>query len=143
MAEYSPSSFYCEGSDKKGHGRQIRIHPDSHGQVAVILANTDLPYNTYEDFVRDAVVHRWHWLAEHTDDPQIKKYAKLLESQAGVEAQQNLVAAERKLVASFRASLATADTAHYVTRAQLTEALTSCETPSLKQELALMLGAFF
>lgn len=132
MADYAPSSFYCEASDKKGHGRQIRVHPESHGRVSILVNDAALPYRTQEDFVRDAVVHRWQWLSDNEDNPLIKQESARLSAQAELDRQRGIVDAERVLVDSLKVSINDPDKRLMLSRGQIDKTLASFVIPSMR-----------
>lgn len=142
MPSYDPTNFYCEAVDKKGHGRQVRIHPESHGQIAALLSDPALPYRTYDDFVRDAVVHRLHWLEENKDNEQLRTESKRLLAQATLDRQARIVDAEKALVMALRDTVNTPERRIYLTQEQITDTLASLTTPSLRDEAERIVAGF-
>ncbi len=134
LASYSKSAFYCEASDKRGHSQQIRINPETHGHLAAILANPSLPYKTYQDFARDAIVHRLHWLEENMDDEAIKAEARRLLAQAELDRRARIISSERRLVDSLREAVNTPEQRVFLTREQIDETLAAITTPVLHDE---------
>lgn len=62
---YSPDRFYVRGSDQAGHREEIRVKvaPDLADALAKIVQSKSIPeYSTIQDIVRDAIVHRLHYL---------------------------------------------------------------------------------
>lgn len=79
--EYDIGSFYTRATDGRGHSdhTRVRIKPEVAGEIGALVSSGMIPdYSTSQDFVRDAIVHRLHWLAEHSDDPVLA--AKLSET---------------------------------------------------------------
>lgn len=139
-SEYSPESFYCGATDTKGHSRVMRVHPDAHGPVSILVSDDRLPYKTFDDFVRDAVAHRWRWVAEHLNDPFIMEQADLLIEISRLENQKKQVARERHLVDELRTAIADPAASHYLTAEQLNSSLRSVKTPSLNNELTAIIS---
>lgn len=134
MPSYSEFNFYCEASDKRGHSHQIRIPPDIHGHLSAILSDTTLPYKTFQDFVRDALVHRCHFLEENKDNEQIKSESKRLLAQATLDRQSRVVAAERAVVDSLRQAVNDPERRVQLTREQIEDAISSISLTSLRDE---------
>ncbi len=72
--DYDIAEFYPKATDGRGHSDnlRVRVKPDLAGEVAALVATGNIPeYTTSQDFIRDAMVHRLRWLAEHADDPAL------------------------------------------------------------------------
>lgn len=117
------------------------MHPEGHGRVAILLANPELPYKTYDEFIRDAVYHRWQWLAENEDDPEIEREAKLLRSVAVFQNAQRVVAGELKLLEEVR-NTTSGEGSFHISREELAAAVDSVTTPSIKASLQSILDRF-
>lgn len=66
-AGYSRDEFITRSTDGHGHQRHQRVNfpPSVIGQAAAIIQSGKIPqYRTIQDLVRDAVVHRLHYLNE-------------------------------------------------------------------------------
>lgn len=64
---YSPENFYTRASDEKGHREEMRLKlpPAVMRELAEIVAARTWPsIRTPGDLVRDALIHRLHWLNE-------------------------------------------------------------------------------
>lgn len=73
--DYDISSFYTKGSDGRGHSdnMRVRLKPDVAGEIASLVASGFIPdYTTPQDMVRDAIVHRLRWIAENTDNRDLR-----------------------------------------------------------------------
>lgn len=78
--DYSIDKFYTGSSDGKGHTTRMRVSipPSVAALIGAVIESKRIPqYRRFTDFVRDAVQHRLHWVAEHLDDPHIKEQSKL------------------------------------------------------------------
>ena len=79
--DYDIGEFYTRATDGRGHSDhlRVRIKPEVAGEIGALVSSGMIPdYTTSQDFVRDAIVHRLRWLAEHADDPVLA--AKLSET---------------------------------------------------------------
>lgn len=64
---YSPNKFYTRSTDSKGHREEIRLKlsPDLADALSIIVQSKAIPeYRTVQDIIRDAIVHRLHYLHE-------------------------------------------------------------------------------
>lgn len=65
--EYDPEKFYTRSKDKQGHSSTIRVNIPDYlmANLAELVQSKAIPaYRTREDFVRDAIVHRFAWVTE-------------------------------------------------------------------------------
>lgn len=72
LETYNRGEFYQGNSrDKKGFSTTIRvsISPDIMREIQTMVEGKGFPYTTKADFVRDAMLHRLHDLAELSGDP--------------------------------------------------------------------------
>lgn len=79
--DYDIAEFYTKATDGRGHSDnlRVRVKPEVAGEIAATVASGRIPdYTTPQDFIRDAIVHRLRWLAEHADDAALT--AKLTET---------------------------------------------------------------
>lgn len=79
--DYDITSFYPEAADGRGHSDnlRVRVKPEIAGEIGALVASGVIPeYTTPQAMVRDAIVHRLHWLAENIDNPALA--AKLQEA---------------------------------------------------------------
>lgn len=79
--DYDVASFYTDGRDGRGHSdsHRVRLKPEVLGEIGALVASGKIPeYSTPQAFIRDAIVHRLHWLSENSDDPVLR--AKLAEA---------------------------------------------------------------
>ncbi len=79
--DYDVASFYPEATDGRGHSDnfRVRLKPEIAGEIGALVASGLIPeYTTPSALIRDAVVHRLHWLSENADDPVLA--AKLQEA---------------------------------------------------------------
>lgn len=75
-AEYSRDRFYTQSTDKHGHKSTIRaeVPPGLMAEVGEIVASKVIPeYKTTRDFVRDAVFHRAHDIAEMIKSGELRR----------------------------------------------------------------------
>lgn len=135
--DYSPTSFYVNGTDKRGHREQIRCHfpQDVFGELSAICASKDLPYKTLGDLVRDAVVHRLHQLEEIVSDPVAIRSLQLYSMAEKLRSRKERVAAERELVSSMREAIFSPEQRLYITVDDFDDAVSSLTTPALRTEM--------
>jgi hypothetical protein len=79
--DYDVASFYPEATDGRGHSDNLRVRlkPEIAGEIGALVASGVIPeYATPQAVIRDAIVHRLHWLSENTDDPVLA--AKMAEA---------------------------------------------------------------
>lgn len=65
--EYDPEKFYTRSKDKQGHSSTIRVNIPDYlmANLAGLVQSKLIPaYKTREDFVRDAIVHRFAWVTD-------------------------------------------------------------------------------
>lgn len=78
--DYDPSQFYTHSRDKqknKASARVIALPENIMAEIASAIASQKYPdYRTAADFIRDACVHRAHWLGENKDDARLLKAAE-------------------------------------------------------------------
>lgn len=71
---YSVDQFYTGSRDRRGFRGstyKIQVSPEVSGELAALVASKEFPeYRTSHDVIRDALVHRLHWLSEHTAEPR-------------------------------------------------------------------------
>jgi hypothetical protein len=68
MPEYSADRFYVDATDGRGHSEKVHaaLPPGIHSQLGALIAGRTVPtYRTMADFVRDAIIHRLHWMDEN------------------------------------------------------------------------------
>lgn len=112
MPEYDPSQFYIHATDKRGHSLSVRfaLPPDQHHHLMKIVHDARYPYDTPQDFVRDAVVHRLASLAEADDNASVAVTVFMLANQAAarvavMEASESLLSSYRDLASRAGTSL--------------------------------------
>ena len=69
---YREDRIYTRSTDAAGHQKHLRVNvpPSIAGQLASLAADGQIPaYRTSQDVVRDAIVHRLHWLAQNQLNP--------------------------------------------------------------------------
>lgn len=62
---YSQNKFYTKATDGRGHSEnvQVKLSPNIIGALSSIVQSKGIPeYRTIQDIIRDAVVHRLHYL---------------------------------------------------------------------------------
>lgn len=78
--DYDPTEFYVRASNHHDHSdnRRMRLDPDITAQVERLIASGDLggtPITSFNDFVRDAVVHGLHRIAGLVHDQHFTEAA--------------------------------------------------------------------
>jgi len=71
---YSREHFYCSARDGAGNNetKYLKIAGSVLGQIGMIVSSKDIPvYKTEADFIRDAIVHRLHDIAEMLEDGRL------------------------------------------------------------------------
>jgi len=77
---YDPNKFYTETTDKTGRGdpTTVRIPPQASASIAALVQSAKIDaYQTYSDFIRDAVIHRLHYIGEALGDLTILQNIRL------------------------------------------------------------------
>lgn len=141
--EYSVSNFYCGSKDKQGHSRVVRINPSSYGPVSELLADPSNPYKTYDDFARDAIVHRWQWLADNTNDPKVKREAKRLKAAAEMDRNKRISDTEDALIRQVSEAVMNPSLRVMTTKDQLLEVLDSLELVHNRNKLQEIISMNF
>jgi len=93
---YSLETYYTAGVDAQGHGAMLRaqVPPDIAAKVQALVENPSHPaYQTAADVLRDALVHRLAWIAEHHPDPVERE--RILATIRGLHVQQLIIDARR------------------------------------------------
>lgn len=73
---YDIEAFYVRATDAAGHSEasRVRFKPEIYNEImAVVSAGIWPHYRSPHDLIRDAVVHRLHWLSDQTADPDIRE----------------------------------------------------------------------
>ncbi len=78
---YDPTEFYVEGRDRHGHddNRRVRLNPTITAEVSRLIASGALagtPIGNVNDFIRDAMVHRMHFIAQMVKDQHFTEAAE-------------------------------------------------------------------
>ena len=115
--DYDPNSFYVDSQDRHGHSdwTRVRFNPATVTAVQKLIATGklgDTPIAYFGAFVRDALVHRMHHIAQMVDDGSFDaavEYAKHTARIDGLiaEREQNdklLTQAKEALTAAQRAN---------------------------------------
>lgn len=106
---YSAKNFYVSGSDDKGRSGTVRVSPGKTtgrtlmvpryiaAQINQLVEDDATPYRYQQDFIRDAIVHRLHYLQQfRKDDPIWGTFARMSEvEKSRAEAQQQAEHVER------------------------------------------------
>lgn len=80
--EYDPDAFYVRSINKHDHTASTRVpmHPEVYAEICRMLASGELagtPINSYQAFVRDAVVHNMHRIARLTKNQKLEEFATM------------------------------------------------------------------
>lgn len=71
---YSEDKFYTKSTDGKGvsETKYVKMPPSMIGEMGELIARRIIPdYRTDGDFIRDAVIHRLHHIAEMMNDGRL------------------------------------------------------------------------
>jgi len=70
-SSYSPDRFYIRTSDSRGHSAMItfRVLPEALSALQQIQQSREFPYRTYQDIIRDAIIHRIAAIQEMSRHP--------------------------------------------------------------------------
>jgi hypothetical protein len=85
---YDPDEFYVSSTDRQGHHatQYISLKPETSGEIASMVASKDFPeYKTAGHFIRDAIVHRLHYLEDLRPNADRARYIRLLMHAANQE----------------------------------------------------------
>src|SRR3954469_18553270 len=83
---YEKAKFYTRSSDGHGHADnvQVKLSPHFHAQLCDFLRRNQLPLNSVQDVVRDALIHRLHDYADMILDPEAEAELRgMVETEAG------------------------------------------------------------
>jgi hypothetical protein len=78
---YDPDKLYTRGVDSRGHSAivHLRVLPDVVSQIEKVVQSRALPYQTTQDVIRDAIVHRLHYLRQRLRRNNVDiAYARIL-----------------------------------------------------------------
>jgi hypothetical protein len=101
---YDPDEFYTLSTDGHGHKvtMYIAVKPDLAGEIAALVAGAKFPdYKTTGHFIRDAIVHRLHYIAERESDARLQRYLMQETHRARATALQEELDRCKGLVAQF------------------------------------------
>lgn len=72
---YDEDQFYMRSTDGHGHFRHLRVNapPQLAGQIHELVQADNLPYRTTQDFIRDAITHRMHYIQELMKSGQLER----------------------------------------------------------------------
>lgn len=105
MPEYKLDHFYVDSTDKRGHNEkvQITVSPSVYGEIGSLVGDPKFAeYRTMADFVRDAIIHRLHYLStEFETTPELERLVLLQIELADMARQQRRKASADALVDSF------------------------------------------
>jgi len=102
--EYDPGKFYTKATDKRGHSKQIRfsLPPDVAYQVGNLVADKRYPYLNTHELVRDALIHRLHFLTQLDPDAiEVDKLYRLMVRQSEVEERLASIDASHQLLENY------------------------------------------
>ena len=104
--EYNPAKTYTRSSDRQGHRDYLRVPIPRDLSAIVHRAVQTLPtFESPQDLVRDALVHRLQWLANHHDMLDIAEDLRKQTLAAEVERVQVGIAADSEYVNECKRSL--------------------------------------
>lgn len=68
---YDPDKPWRGASDAQGHSAYFRLPVPKNwsGRIEAIVQNPRFKYQTAQEFIRDAVWHRFHWAGQKLKDP--------------------------------------------------------------------------
>lgn len=94
---YREDNFYTKSTDNRGHSGSIRVPVPTTlaAEIEALVASRMIPdYRTPQDVLRDAMVHRLHWLSEALKNGRLKRvvsvHARLAERQRQIQEMQEL-----------------------------------------------------
>lgn len=106
---YAPDRFYTGSTNKKGFGQVVRIQipPTITNEISALIASRAIPeYRTAQDFYRDAMIHRLHWIMQNVGNlanrKEVSETIHRLQDQAEIDMMLAKGAAERKLLADIK-----------------------------------------
>jgi len=107
---YSLDEFYTRATNQHDHSRSIRVHlpPDLSGRIAKVVEDVPLYRNT-SDLIRDAIVHRLHYLDESGYDLKLIRDAQAMEMvMSRMEAQVERNKIQEQMIVNLKESIAQA-----------------------------------
>jgi hypothetical protein len=94
---YSPEQFYTATKNRHDHGERVtlRMPPDVHAESWRVINDPKMPmYETFQDLLRDALIHRLRWLDDNIGLPvEVSEWLR-------VEMLRGLMATEQKRMES-------------------------------------------
>jgi len=132
--EYDQAKFYQAATDKRGHSKSVRfsLPPDQMYRLAVLVANDKTPYQTTQDFIRDAIVHRLHWIENNL--PDMEPVANVFTRAAELSYQLAVIEASEKLVNYYReAAVHAGDKEREQLAGQIRDTIAEADTLQVRQ----------
>jgi hypothetical protein len=80
LSSYSGDRYYLKAADERGHSAMLhaRVQPWVVAAIEEVTCNKEFPYRTISDFVRDAIVHRLHYVMKEFPVPEVEHNLKQL-----------------------------------------------------------------
>lgn len=78
--DYSLDRFFPQSRNKHDHSIKMTVYtkPDVAARINFFVASEDFPdINSQQDFIRDAEIHRLHYLENHYEVPGLSKWLKM------------------------------------------------------------------
>ena len=110
-ATYDPADFHIASVNKHDHSSSVTFRAPGEviSELARMVASGDFPmYKTKSDFMRDAIVHRMHWLADNYDNEKMRQWVTRQSSLARLDARRDEVEELSRLVEGWKVDVARA-----------------------------------
>lgn len=112
--DYDPDEFYTRAVNQHDHSvvLSVRVDPGVMAEIDSMISQRTIPhYKNRTDFIRDALVHRLHYVMEKYEDLQTPEFQMMLAlemEQSRVEQARRSVQTVEKLIADAKANVADA-----------------------------------
>lgn len=93
--------------DKRGHGDTLylKVPPDVKSRAMIAVENKDTPYRSFNDFIRDALIHHLVRVDKLLNAGQVTPLVKVIQANARAETQRIDTEARIAMVQNFIASI--------------------------------------
>lgn len=100
-SDYDISHFYTAATNKHDHSKNVQVPiPDYvRAEILKLVNSGQWPaYSSVQAFMRDATVHRLHWIRDQDPDPDMDRVLNAVRREARQEARRQLREAQIRLL---------------------------------------------
>lgn len=105
--DYEPDKFYVGSRDREKESISVmtNIPRSLNSQIEAIIQSGKIPYyKTKQDFIRDAVYHRFYFVKNHLDDPKLERLLAAVLATAAAERRMREVEEYEDAITAFEAA---------------------------------------